>query len=144
MVFTKLTLADGAQYAVDGVVTGMQASTKSNVGREVLGTVAGALVGNIIVKSVFHASGGAGSFLGPAGGYLIASNMKENMTVPSDSVVRVTPKSVRHRRPVNAVGPPLTPGGSTIAGTLFDEYITDAATEEPRAISENPGCFRDS
>ncbi len=99
MVFTKLTLADGTQYAVDGVVTGMQASTKSNAGREVLGAVAGALVGNIIAKSVFNASGGAGGFLGAAGGYLVASNMKENMVVPSDSVVRVTLKSVRRQAP---------------------------------------------
>ncbi len=99
MIFTKLTLSDGAQYAVDGVVTGMQANTKSNAGREILGTVAGVLVGNIIAKSIFHASGGAGGFLGAAGGYLIASNMKENMVVPNDSVVRVTLKSLRRQAP---------------------------------------------
>lgn len=97
IVFTNLTLSDGTQYAIDGVVTGMQAQTKSNVGREILGTIAGMAAGNIIAKSVFGATNGMGGFLGATGGYLIAKNMKQNMTVPAGSAMRVTLRSVRRQ-----------------------------------------------
>lgn len=95
MTFTKLVLANGTTYAVDGVVTGMQAQTKSNALKEVGGAVAGMIVGNIIGKTIFHSGGGG--FLGAAGGYLIARNNKENMSVPAGSAVRVTLRSVRRQ-----------------------------------------------
>lgn len=94
IVFTTLTLSDGAQYAIDGAVTGMQATTKTNAGREILGTIAGMAAGNIIAKSIFHASTGVGGFLGATGGYLVAKNMKQNMTVAQGSTVRVTLRSI--------------------------------------------------
>lgn len=97
IVFTTLTLSDGSQYAVDGVVTGMQAQTKSNAGREILGALAGLAAGNILAKSVFGATTGMGGFLGATGGYLIAQNMKQNMTVPAGSAVRVALRSVRRQ-----------------------------------------------
>lgn len=97
MTFTRLVLPSGATYAINGVVTGMQAQTKNNALKEVGGAVAGMIVGNIIGKTIFHASTGIGGFLGAAGGYLIAKNNKENMTVPSGSGVRVTLRSVRRQ-----------------------------------------------
>lgn len=97
IVFTGLTLQDGTHYAVDGVVTGMQAKTKSNIGREAIGAVAGMIAGNVIAKSIFHAGSGIGGFLGAAGGYLVAKNMKQNMSVPEGSAVRVTLRSVRRQ-----------------------------------------------
>lgn len=97
IVFTTLTLGDGTKYAVDGIVTGMQAKTKSNAAREIFGAVAGMVAGNIIAKSVFGATTGAGGFLGASGGYLIAKNMRQNMTVPQGSAVRVTLRSIRRQ-----------------------------------------------
>lgn len=95
ITFTRLVLPNGRTYAVDGIVSGMQAQTKSNALKEVGGAVAGLIVGNIIGKTIFHASTGIGGFLGAAGGYLVAKNNKQNMTVPSGSVIRVTLRSVR-------------------------------------------------
>lgn len=97
IVFTNLTLSDGSQYAIDGIVTGMQAKTKSNAAREIIGTIAGMAAGNIIAKTIFGATNGMGGFLGATGGYLIAKNMKQNMTVPAGSAVRVTLRSVRRQ-----------------------------------------------
>jgi|SRR5579884_813117 len=95
MVFTRMRLRDGTNYAIDGVVTGMQANTKNNTLKEVGGAVAGMLIGNMIGKTIFHAGGGG--FLGAAGGYLAAKNNRQNMTVPSGSAVRVTLRSVRRQ-----------------------------------------------
>jgi hypothetical protein len=97
MTFTKLVLRSGATYAISGVVTGMQAQTKSNALKEAGGALAGMIVGNIIGKTIFHASTGIGGFLGAAGGYLAARNNRENMTVPAGSAVRVTLRTVRRQ-----------------------------------------------
>lgn len=97
LTFTKLVLSNGTTYAIDGVVTGMQAQTKSNALKEVGGAVAGMIVGNIVGKTIFHAGNGMGGFLGAAGGYLAAKNNRENMTVPAGSAVRVTLRSVRRQ-----------------------------------------------
>lgn len=95
MRFTKLVLPSGATYAVDGVVTGMQATTKNNALKEAGGALAGMLIGNMIGKTIFHASGGG--FLGAAGGFLIAKNNRQNMTVSSGTAVRVTLRSARRQ-----------------------------------------------
>jgi hypothetical protein len=97
MTFHRLVLPSGATYAVTGVVTGMQAKTKNNALKEVGGAVAGMIVGNIIGKTIFHASTGIGGFLGAAGGYLIAKNNKENMTVGQGTAVRVQLRTARRQ-----------------------------------------------
>lgn len=97
IVFTTLTLSDGSQYAVDGVVTGMQAKTKSNAAREIIGAAAGMIAGNVLAKTIFGATTGMGGFLGATGGFLIAKNMKQNMTVSQGSAVRVTLRSIRRQ-----------------------------------------------
>ena len=91
---TRLTLPSGATYNVHGVVTGIQKNTKSNALKEVGGALAGMVVGNIIGKTVFHASGGG--LAGAAGGFLLAKNNREDMTVPAGSTVTV--KLVEARR----------------------------------------------
>jgi hypothetical protein len=95
MRFTRLVLPSGATYAVNGVVSGMQANTKSNALKEVGGAVAGMLIGNAIGKTIFHT--GLGGFLGAAGGYLIAKNNRENVNVPAGTAVRVTIRSARRQ-----------------------------------------------
>ena len=95
ITFSRLRLSSGATYAINGVVTGMQANTKSNALKEVGGAVAGMIIGNMIGKTIFHASGGG--FLGAAGGFLAAKNNRSDMTVPAGSVVRVTLRSVRRQ-----------------------------------------------
>ena len=95
MTFSRLRLSNGTNYAINGVVTGMQANTKNNTLKEVGGAVAGMLIGNMIGKAIFHASGGG--FLGAAGGFLVAKNNRENMSVPAGSGVRVTLRAVRRQ-----------------------------------------------
>jgi len=95
MRFTRLVLPSGATYAVDGVVSGMQSNTKNNALKEAGGALAGMLVGNMLGKTIFHAGGGG--FLGAVGGFLIAKNNRQNMTVPSGSAVRVTLRSARRQ-----------------------------------------------
>ena len=95
MTFNRLRLPNGTTYAINGVVTGMQTNTKSNAAKEAGGAVAGMLVGNMLLKTIFHASGGG--LLGAAGGYLIAKNNRQNMTIPAGSVVRVELRSVRRQ-----------------------------------------------
>jgi len=97
MTFTKLVLPSGATYAIDGVVTGMQAQTKNNALKEAGGAIAGMIVGNIIGKTIFHAATGIGGFLGAVGGYLIARNNRTNVTVPAGSAVRVSLRTVRRQ-----------------------------------------------
>lgn len=97
IVFTNLTLKDGTQYAIDGAVTGMQTQTKSNATREIMGAAAGLIAGNVIAKTIFGATNGMGGFLGATGGFLIAKNMKQNMTVQQGSAVRVTLRSIRRQ-----------------------------------------------
>ncbi len=95
MTFNKLVMRDGSTYAVDGVVTGMNTSTKNNALKEAGGAVAGMIIGNMIGKTIFHS--GAGGFLGAAGGFLVAKNNRENMSVPAGSAVRVMLRSVRRQ-----------------------------------------------
>jgi hypothetical protein len=94
MTFNTLRLADGTTYAVEGVVTGTSAKTKSNVLKEAGGAVAGMLVGNALGKLVGIAGGG---LVGAAGGFLIAKNSKENMTVAAGSVVNVQLQNARRQ-----------------------------------------------
>jgi hypothetical protein len=93
--FSRLVLPNGTSYAVNGIVTAMHANTKSNALKEVGGAVAGMLVGNAIGKTVFHT--GLGGALGAAGGFLIAKNSRENMTVPQGTMVQVELKSARRQ-----------------------------------------------
>jgi hypothetical protein len=85
--FNYLVLRNGRTYPVNGSVTAVHAETKSNALKEAGGALAGMLVGNAIFKTLFSASGGG--IVGAAGGYLIAKNNRQDMTVTAGSIVVV-------------------------------------------------------
>ena len=84
--FDRLHTRSGNTYAIDGRATQVQENTKNNALKEVGGAVAGMIVGNIIGKAVGTNLGGA---LGAAGGYIVAKNNRQQITIPSNSVVTV-------------------------------------------------------
>jgi hypothetical protein len=94
--FSSLVLRNGRKYYVDGRVTSMSANTKSNGLKEAGGAVAGMLVGNAIFKTLFQSS--LGGAVGAAGGFLVAKNNRQNMTVPAGSVISVALESVALRQ----------------------------------------------
>lgn len=96
MNFTRLTLPSGASYDVSTSLVGMQANTKNNTVKEAGGALAGMLVGNAISKTIFHVGGGG--LIGAAGGFLLAKNNRQDMTVPAGSVVTVHLNSVVRRQ----------------------------------------------
>jgi hypothetical protein len=94
MRFTRLRLANGSVYDVNGVVTGMKSTTKNNALKEVGGALGGMIVGNVLGKAVGINGGG---LAGAAGGFLLAKNSKENMSIPAGSVVTVQLQSARRQ-----------------------------------------------
>jgi len=95
LTFNRLVLPSGSSYAVDGVVTQMNATTKSNALKEAGGALAGMLVGNAIGKTLFAASGGG--IVGAAGGFLIAKNNRQDMALSQGSSVTVRLVSARRQ-----------------------------------------------
>ncbi|MDQ2872496.1 MAG: hypothetical protein M3R35_05150 [Candidatus Eremiobacteraeota bacterium] len=95
ITFDRYVSGSGANYAVNGIVTGMQAKTKNNTLKEAGGAVIGMLVGNAIGKSVLHTN--LGGLAGAAGGYIVARNSRENMSVSQGSVVKVRLLSARRQ-----------------------------------------------
>jgi hypothetical protein len=93
--FTKL-VAGGATYAVATTVIKMQANTKNNGLKEAGGALAGMAVGNMLGKSLFQASGGG--VVGAAGGFLLAKNNRQDVSIPSGSYVQVEVNSVTRRQ----------------------------------------------
>ena len=85
--FNYLALRGGKTYPINGAVTSVHEQTKSNALKEAGGALAGMLVGNAIFKTLFAASGGG--IVGAAGGYLVAHNNRQDMTIPSGSIVVV-------------------------------------------------------
>jgi hypothetical protein len=96
IAFDTLQLANGTSYSISGQVTKLQAETKNNGAKEAAGTVAGMIVGNIFGKWVGTNVGGA---VGAAGGYVIAKNNREDITIPANSQVTVELASPRQQQP---------------------------------------------
>ena len=95
MYFSRLVLPNGETFAVSGRPTAMKANTKSNAGKEAAGAVVGMLVGNMIGKTIFNTN--IGGAAGAGGGFLLAKNNRENITIPGNSVVTVHLASVRRQ-----------------------------------------------
>jgi hypothetical protein len=93
--FNYLRLPGGRMYAIDGIVTQLQAQTKNNGLKEAGGALAGMLVGNAITKTIFGIAGGG--LVGAVGGFLIAKNNRENMTIPANSTVTVRVAGARRQ-----------------------------------------------
>ncbi len=96
ITLNRLRLSNGTTYQIVGVVTGWNAVTKNNTVKEVVGTVGGMVVGNILGKWIFHGASGGG-LVGAAGGYLAAKNNKANMVVSAGSRVQVQLVSARRQ-----------------------------------------------
>jgi hypothetical protein len=78
----KINTRSGNIYKLAGNITHVQVNTKTNAGKEAGGAAAGALVGGLLGK-------GLGAVLGGAGGYLVAKNSRENVSIPQGSLVTV-------------------------------------------------------
>ena len=87
--FDYLRLANGASVQIDASMTGDQKKQQPvNYGHTALTTLGGMVVGNIIGKTIFHASGGG--IVGAAGGALYGVNQKQNFQLPAGSNVQLT------------------------------------------------------
>lgn len=95
MYFSRLVLPNGQQFAVSARPTAMQTKTKSNAGKEAAGALLGMFAGNMIGKTIFHTN--IGGAAGAAGGFLLAKNNRQDITVPQYSVVTVHLASVRRQ-----------------------------------------------
>lgn len=93
--FDRLTVGHSS-YDVNGQVTNMKVNTKTNAGKEILGTVGGMLLGNIVGKMIFHSSMGGAA--GAAGGFFLAKNNREDVTIPAGSVATVQLRNVSRRQ----------------------------------------------
>ena len=85
--FNYVTLANGTTYPIDGVTVHANVQTQNNAAKEVGGAVGGMLVGNALAKTLFSAAGGG--IIGAVGGYLLAKNNRQNVTIPAGSLVAV-------------------------------------------------------
>jgi hypothetical protein len=72
----------------------MKSTTKNNALKEVGGALGGMIVGNVLGKAVGINGGG---LAGAAGGFLLAKNSKQNMSIPAGSVVTVQLQSARRQ-----------------------------------------------
>lgn len=78
----KINTRSGSIYKIAGYATNVKENTKSNAGREAGAAGAGALIGGLI-------AGGWGAILGGGGGFLVAKNVKQDITIPQGSLVTV-------------------------------------------------------
>jgi len=95
IAFDRLVV-HGTTYTVNGQVTDMKVNTKTNAGKEILGAVGGMLLGNMIGKTIFHSK--LGGAAGAAGGFFLAKNNREDVTIPSGSVATVQLRNVVRRQ----------------------------------------------
>lgn len=93
--FDRLQLRNGTNYRIEGVVTQMKVATKNNALKEAGAALAGMLAGNAIMKTVFGASGGG--IIGAAGGYLIASNNRTDVSIPAATPITVRVERARRQ-----------------------------------------------
>ena len=88
LAIDKINTRSGNIYKIVGYATNVKANTKSNAGREAGAAAAGALVGGLLGK-------GWGAILGGTGGFLVAKNVHEDITVPAGSLVTVEVSEAR-------------------------------------------------
>lgn len=84
LAFDRVQLYDGKRYSLTARPTHIKVVTKSNAAREGVGAVVGDLLGNFVGKVI------GASVLGPLGligGYLVAKNARQNVTIPQNSLV---------------------------------------------------------
>jgi hypothetical protein len=79
----KINTKAGNIYRLEGQVVNVEINTKSNAGKEALAAAGGGLVTGLLTKNAFW------GLVGAAGGYLVAKNSRENITIPRGSLVTV-------------------------------------------------------
>jgi hypothetical protein len=79
LAFDKLRTENGGSYALNARATNVQVNTKSNALKEVGGALAGMIVGNVLGKWMGTNIGG---IIGAGGGYMVAKNNRQNVTIP--------------------------------------------------------------
>jgi hypothetical protein len=84
LAFDRIVYRNGSSAPLYGSVTKMDVQTKSNATKEVVGAVGGMVVGNILGKWIGTNLGGA---VGAGGGYALAKNNRQNVTIPSGSTM---------------------------------------------------------
>ncbi len=82
----------GNDYQVQGYISDAKVITKSNLTKEAVAGLAGAVLGSILMRK-----NGTGALLGAAGGYLYAKNNRQNVTIPQGSAI-TTKVSVARRQ----------------------------------------------
>jgi hypothetical protein len=84
LAFDRVQLYDGKRFTLAARPTHVKVVTKSNATREGAGAIVGDLLGNFVGKLI------GASLLGPLGligGFLVAKNARQNVTIPQNSLV---------------------------------------------------------
>ena len=84
LAFDTIQLYDGKRFPLDARPIHINVVTKTNAAREGAGAIVGDLLGNWIGKTIGVALLGP---LGLVGGYLVAKNARQNVTIPQNSLV---------------------------------------------------------
>lgn len=94
LAIDKVNTRSGNVYQATGYVTTAAETTKSNATKEAVGAIAGAVVGSILTH------GGAkttGTLAGAAGGYILAKNNRENVTIAQGTGISVKLSATRRQ-----------------------------------------------
>ena len=91
----KVNTRSGNVYAATGYVTDAPVTTKNNTTKEAVGGIAGAVVGSLLG----HGSTTA-VLAGAAGGYLLAKNNRQNVTLSAGSTINVQLSQARRQSSV--------------------------------------------
>lgn len=106
--FDMLQLQSGQSYPVVGEVTRLQVKTTNNGAKEALGALGGMIVGNVLGKWIGLPTN-VGGLAGATGGYLVAKNSREDVSVPANSNVGVRLVRPRPQEPQYAPQQPPPP-----------------------------------
>lgn len=84
LAFDRVQLYDGRRFSLDARPIHVNVVTKTNAPREGAGAIVGDLLGNWLGKTIGVALLGP---IGLVGGYLVAKNARQNVTIPQNSLV---------------------------------------------------------
>lgn len=89
LAIDKVNTRSGNIYQISGYASDIKVNTKSNAGKEAAAAAGGALLGGLV--------GVGGAIIGGAGGFLVAKNSRQNVTIPSGSLVTANIAQVRRQ-----------------------------------------------
>jgi hypothetical protein len=94
LAFDRVQLYDGKRFTLAARPTHVKVVTKSNATRDGAGAIVGDLLGNWVGKMI------GATLLGPIGligGFLVAKNARQNVTVPQNSLVTLEVLTARRQ-----------------------------------------------